>query len=284
MTVQGQLRPHTIKSPLTVNFNIQKVTDGSGNLGHFLIHNMLDIARSDIRRDPSDEFYLGLTFSAGYKSQGVKPLLFRGNIRKAFSYREGPDIVTEIEALEGLAAIQGAPIELTLNYPWTFDDAIKALAASMKLHHVQLGAIGNVIPEVKAKRGITFSGLSWSELKKLLSPKHYACIDKEKVYVMAENDALIMPGALAQINASTGLIGTPRRSANMIDFSMLFEPFISLMQRIKVKSTVVPELDGEYIVRALSHNGVISGAIDQGVTTSVSCYQAPDGIKDVKPK
>jgi len=284
MTVRGKLREHTISSPLTINFNIQKVTNGDGNTGHFLIRNLSKMARHDIRRDCADSNYMGIKFAAGYQTVGAKPEIFQGNIRKAFSYREGPDIITEIEAVEGLAAIQSSPVELTLNYPWTFEDAIKKLTALMGSKHVQLGAIGNVAPTVSAKRGITFSGLVWPELKKLIGPKHYVCIDKEKVYVMAENDALIIPGALPEINAATGLIGTPRQTANMIDFTTIFEPFLSLMQKIKVKSTVMPELDGTYLIRSIAHTGVISGAMDQGVTTAVSCYLAPDGIKDVKPR
>lgn len=290
MVVQGRSsRLYTIQYPLTCVFDINRRAFGSLNTGHFLVYNLNAATRGDLQYDNAMDAgdARAFSFNAGYASEigpGFGPLLFQGTLQSALSYREGPDVVTELQVLDGGIAVQNAQIELSRNHPWEPSDAVRQIAATMNQYGVRFGAVGSLFDAYKASRGVTWIGSTWDVLKKLATNQGgYACIDLQKVYMMAQRDALVMPGAVPTLNASTGLIGTPRRSGWTVEAQMIFEPNLQLMQLLKVESKINPNINGSFSVQALGHRGIISGAKDGGVITAASLYDSPTGFNLVTP-
>ena len=83
------------------------------------------------------------------------------------------------------------------------------------------------------------------------------------------------------IDATTGIIGTPRRSGWNLDAEMLFEPNLQLNQQLTVNSSVEPYINGTYAVQAIAHQGIISGAKDGGCETSLTLVGYPTGFNQV---
>lgn len=284
LTVQGRSgKSYTFGMPITCIFDILHRTTGTLNGGHFMLYNLAPSVRGDIRYDNAiDQISpqgLAFEFSAGYVTEGYQPVICQGNVTKAFSYRDGPDVITEIQVLDGAAAAQQAQVELSMSFPWQPAGAFTQLVKVMNPYGVKLGVLGSIVTQMQSTRGSTWIGAAWDMVKRLAgNNKGYACIHLQKVYVMGMGDALVVPAAIPQIDSSTGLIGTPRRSGYIIDAEMLFEPRIQLLQSVKLKSTVDPSLNGQYSVQAIGHRGTMSGAIDGGVVTSLNLFGPPTGL------
>lgn len=292
VTVQGRsLNTYVFKDPLTLVFNTNRRAFGSLNTASFTIYNLTEATRKDLQFDNVLDASLnggrGLSFEfkAGYVSEGFQPTLFAGTIQRAFSYREGPNVLTEMQILDGGNAVQYAQVERTRNYPWDPEAELRQLVALMNPFGVTLGAIGSLARNIGRTRGVTWIGSVWDVIRKIASSNGgYACIDLKKAYIMSQNDALAIPGALPVLNASTGLIGTPRRSGWIVDAEMIFEPRVQLMQSIRVESTINPNINGTYSIQSIGQRGVISAAVDGGVITSLSLSQLPESMNLVTPE
>lgn len=293
MTVQGRSgKVYTFTDPLTCVFDINRRSEGGLNSAHFMIYNLSAATRNDIEYDSAiDLDNAGFStrrpfqFKAGYKTEGYQPVLFEGTIKKAFYYRDsGPDIVTEIDVTSGLDAIQKAQIQSSQASPWDGKNEARKILNTMRQYGVTEGAVGSLFDGLTSERGVVWLGSAWNVLKRYAQSRGgRAFIDNQKVYVLGPNDVLNVPGALPQLDATTGLIGTPRRSAHVVNADMLFEPRMQLMQQLRLVSSVTKTINGTFSVQALCHRGIISGAKDGGVVTSLELVEQPKEVTLVTP-
>ena len=291
MKVEGRSGTiHTFKTPLTVIFDMTSRPSGGGiNSAHFMIYNIAYDKRVDIQYDSAIDIKDNVVirrvfrFDAGYSTtEGYEPTIFKGNIKTAFSYRDGPDVITDITVMDGLDAVQNAQIQSSRVIPWKPEVEAAAIANTMGKYGVKLGAIGHLFDRFTSTRGVMWLGSSWDVLRNLAaSHGGFAAINKEKVYLMAQDDVLDLPGMLPRLDSSSGLIGTPRRSGWRIDARMLFEPRLELMQGIQVISEVARDINGVFRIASISHEGTISGAKDGGVITSVALDGNANGFNKV---
>lgn len=273
--------------PLTVIFQTMQIGGGAGvNTGHFMLYNLAPTSRSDIEYDIAvdvDADNAGLlrpfTFAAGYESEGIEPMIFSGTVKKAFSYREGPDVITDITVVDGLDAISKAQIQLSLSSGWSREAAAQQLVAALNPYGVSLGAIGSLFEDMPpTTRGVTFLGSAWDAIKSLaVNSGGYAKINLGKVYLMAPNDALSAPSMIPKLDASTGLLDTPRRSNWTVDAMMIFEPRLQLLQRLAIASSINPLINGTYTLMSIGHSGIISGARNGKLITALNMSIAPPG-------
>lgn len=286
MEIQGRSgKLHTFSMPLTVQFDVTRSAYGSLNVGHFTLRNLSRNTRLDLQYDYQYEPQTNRTFSfyAGWASEGTQPLVFIGSLQKAFSYREGPDVITDITVLDGGYAAIWAQIEHTVN-KFNPERDIPAIAATLSKFGITLGAVGSLFKnyDPSTDNGLVSAHNSWDKLRGLAEDLGgYAFIDFGKIYMMGQNDVLATAGPVPQINASTGLIGTPRRSGWTVDAVMEFEPGVTLLQQVSISSVVEPSANGTYAIQVISHRGMISLAVDQGVMTiltMVSSLNTPNVV------
>lgn len=287
LTVQGRFgTTYTFQEPLTVVFDINTRATGDYCSAHFLLYNLSPVVRNDIEFDSAIDidgigatFRRALVFNAGYVSESILPVLFQGDVSKAFSYRDGPDVVTDITANSGLTARQRAQIMYSRAAGWKAEAEVAQMVQTMSPYGVKLGAIGSLFRKHTATRGVTWLGSTWDVIKKLAAAQGgYACINQGKVFVMGPNDVLPPLGTIDRLDATTGLIGTPRRTAWTVDAQMIFEPRVQLLQQLVVKSNVARTINGTFSVQAIGHRGIISGAKDGGVITAFSLVQPPNAL------
>ncbi len=273
--VQGRYFNHLIQSPLTCRFSVTRNSLYSCGPAHFQFYNLTKDVRNDIYRDAyqfSD--YKQIVFSAGYLGEPERPIIYQGNIYQAYSYRQGPDWITELDCRDGGNAVDRATINLTKPSPWNFEDAIKSIVGSMLPFNVKLGVIGNF--NVPNSRGISFSGNSWDILTQRLMPMQAAeaFIDQEKVFILNQWEYLEIAGSLSEISADTGMIGTPKLQENIVVVKMIFEPRLIVGQLVNLR-TEESRMNGPYKVLQIDHQGTISGAVCETLETTVVLYQ-PD--------
>lgn len=272
MVVEGKDRTHTLQSPLTCRFRVNSNSLMSCGMAVFQLYNLSAESRNDIYKDAySQSTYKRVAFEAGYSEEPTTPVIFTGNVLTAFSYRQGSDWITEIQALDGGFAIDNGTIKLTVPSPYNLERVLTTVVQSMP--HVKLGLIGSF--DITNTRGISFSGSPWDLICQLILPlQGMAFINNEKVYILRQWEYLNMPIVVERISAETGMIGTPRMQESIVKVRMIYEPRLEINQSVELQ-TLESRMNGDYKILGLIHAGTISGSVCETLETEATLFQ-PD--------
>lgn len=279
LTVQGQTSVHIVSYPLTIRFEIDRHVLAACNTARITVYNLNQELRNDIFQDRYDtSIYRAVKLNAGYETDPVLPVIFQGNMWSCGYHRPGVDFMTDINAFDGGDAVINPQAQIDLSVP--NDVSIASLIRSIvgTMPNVAPGAISDVVQT--RSRGITVSGNSWQQIQKLAG-NNYAFIDNGRVNVLAEDEYVLVNGAITIISASTGLIGTPRRQNRMMEVDVLFEPNAVPGQLVKVESANAAN-NGYFTVRGVRHSGTISGSVDGGVITTLTLFRGLQELSGVR--
>ena len=261
-----------IEPPFTLNFNITRNAMASANTGTFSIYNLKPDTRSKLFHDRFDTTtYQTAILYAGYK--GNVPMIFNGNIRMAYSTRQGTEWITRFDCFDaGYAMINGDLNDgkgLTVPKNYGRRDAINTVIAGMP--NVTRGVVSQFQGQKISgqDRGMVLTGNAWDTLK-CLNPGGLTFIDNNKVNVLDINE-YISAGQVLLINSKTGLIDTPRRQDASLRLKTLLEPNIAIGEIVQVES-LEKENNNQYQVIGLTHSGTISEAVCADATTQMDLW------------
>lgn len=277
MFIQGREADHTVQFPLTCRFRIDNNSTFTMGKGTFQIYNLTQDVRNDLYKDAYEQAtYKQIVFSAGYQNEPSVPIIFKGNVLSAFSFRQGPDWITQIEALDGGFAIDNGSINLTKPAPYEYADVLSDAVNAMP--RVKLGLIG-AFDFPRPSCGITFCGSPWDLITRTVLPlQGQVFINNEQVYILQQWEYIEDTGTLDTISAETGIIGTPQSQDGLVRVRMLFEPRLVVGQLIELKTPSIPVVilrNGFFKILSISHAGTVSGAVCEDLITNVTMYQ-PD--------
>lgn len=265
----------TIQLPYTVEFSISRNLLGSANTGSFRIYNLAERSRNRIYQDAFSIFeFRAVQFWAGYSNQ--PPMLFNGNVKKAWSYRQSgnKDIFTEIEAYEGAYAMINGFSNKTIAAGQNFTDVIKSLTTDLPfLDNAIIGDVSGT-----TKRGTTLFGNTWKLTQQYSGGN--AAIDNNKLLVLQPNECI--PGDLTVINSQSGLLGSPYRCEHVVELEMVFTPQLKIGQIVRLESESNRLFDGYYKVTGLRHCGMISPSVGGSVRTTVQLFLGTGALTIVR--
>ena len=264
-----------ITDPFTLEFNVQKqiLVNMSANPCSLRIHNLAKSTRNLIFKDGFTlDQYLGIEFRAGYSELG---LIMKANASRAYSVRmEGStEVITEINGFDGGYAKNNSFSSFTLAAGAQKQDVIKRLLGDVKVNpsaRIEIGAVSTF--DGVHTRGVSVGPKSTVDLLQTWTGNKFF-INDEKAYCMKDDDCL--QGTILTISSDTGLLGSPKRYDFVIYAEILFEPMLQLNQIVNLVSTVNSNYNGVYIVKAITHSGIISGAVGGKCKTLVTLYKAP---------
>lgn len=266
-----------VKFPMTLKFNINRGVQASSNLGHFQVYNLAENTRKKIFHDRTDvTHYRQVTLLAGYEDEKKLSLIFKGNMFQAFSYRQGADWITEIEAYSGLYAIENAQASLSIGAGYDVKKLIAQVVNGMTQYGVALGKIGN-IEAGQNSRAIALSGSSWDILQQLGNGND-VFIDNENINVIGKNEYVDPPDGLSLINSDTGLLQSIRRYEGRFDVPILFEPRIQVGQKVQIQSAETI-FNGIRKVSGVIHRGTISGAVGEDCQTMLTVWTGTEVLR-----
>lgn len=262
-----------ITPPFTLQFRITRNTMAQANTAKFTILNLSEDTRRKIYKDKfKTDVYKGVELRAGYgEGSETLPLIFKGNIKQAFSQRNGVDYVTEIEAYDGGFAYVNAETNHAFAEGTSDRQIIQTLIKD--LPNVSVGKIGSF--EGTLPRGNTMQGVTTELLQNVTGGNFF--IDNEKAYCLKENECFA--GNIRLITSDTGLLGSPLREEAFLTFDILFEPRIQVGQYVKLESQTEKLFNGEYKVIGIEHSGTISDATSGTCKTKVSLYYGAQALK-----
>lgn len=261
MIVQGDTDTWTFGPPFTLRFSVNANGTPTANTGDFFIYNLPEKVRNDILMDIyQDPSFRKISFAAGYSREPNTPVIFVGNVYWAYSYRQGPDWITQIHCVDGGGAIDIANVEESFVSGTSLGQIYRTLCQAM----VGVGAgvtdflVSSSFDSIRDPRGTVVSGSPWEELMRRIIPVNAQLfINKGKIYIVLQNEYVANPGGITEISADTGLIGSPRRQGSMTIATMVFEPRLEIGQQVMLKSAYS---SGENKLLSVRHYGVISEA------------------------
>lgn len=200
---------------LRIHFEVAKTIESAPNVAVIKIYNLHPDNEAKIKNE-FDEVLL----NCGY--EGAMRLVFRGNIKHVYRYRDKTDYITEIEAGDGDKDFRSAVMNETLGAGTTNAQLVDRAVGSFKgtggttKGHIQVnerarirgkvisGNTRDVINDVARE-----SGANWS-------------IQDGQLVIVSSND--VLPGQAIVIRADTGMLGAPEINDKGIAVKCLLNP------------------------------------------------------------
>jgi len=272
LTIQGPGVDLVIEMPFTVEFDISRNNYPSTNEAKIRVYNLSQKHRDQILFDqyvgqflpPDVPQILFVTLQAGYGPGPNWPVVFTGNIIRAYSVREGVNFITNIEAFDGGAAFGNA--RSTINYPsgTLQSSVIASLIADLAPYGVSQGAI-SASYDYKLTKGGAYSGNTIDLLRDLTHTNFF--IDNLKANAILPTECLA--GDILVIDSSFGLLNTPIKQETFIELDILFEPRLAIGSQVNLESSTAQTYNGIQQVSSIHHHGVISLAVSGEAVTRV---------------
>jgi hypothetical protein len=270
---------HVFQYPVTLEFHIQRAALASANTGSFRLYNLSSNTRKAIYHDYFANVkgtFKSVKLKAGYGNNLTE--IFNGNIKEAKSFREegSTNFITEVDAYDWSFAMINASSEITMgppNYPEQLDsntviDRLRndIVAGSPGL---ALGARSDFNGKSAApySRGRLLSGNSWDLLRD--ETNDHCFIDNGHLHCLLDDDCI--QGDIVVLDASTGLLSTPKKSEYILKIDVLFEPALKIGQLVEVKSAETI-FNGQFKVIGITHSGIISGAVNGKCRTMLTLH------------
>lgn len=279
-----------IDYPLTLEFHITRRMWPSNNTCQFRVYNLNLQSRKKITKDIFDyNYYRTLQLNAGY-GPGPIPLIFNGNVKQAYSFRDSgsTNFITEWQgwdfAFATVTSFSNVPASgasmpkqqivnnLVQNLVNTPNSQVQGNNAGTGL---QIGYISN-FPGTYP-RGRVLLGSTWNILQQ--ETNNRAFIDNGFINILQTNDTF--GGGTINIDSTTGLLSPPRRTQTYLEIEILFEPNVQCGQQINLVSQDIPDYNGTYQIFGIDHQGIISGSVNGKCTTKLLLYYQFQGYNQV---
>ena len=210
---------------LRVQFEVAKTIEAAPNIAVIRIFNLHPDNEAKIKNE-FDEVLL----NAGY--DGAMRLVFRGNIKHVYRYREKNDYITEIEAGDGDKDFRKAVMNETLAAGTTTSQLVDRAVGTFK--GVGGTSKGHVQVNDRARlRGKVISGNTRDVLHDVAreSGANWSIQDGQLV-IVSTND--VLPGEAIVLRADTGMLGAPEINDKGIAVKCLMNPELRVNGAIKL--------------------------------------------------
>lgn len=191
-----------VRAPMRVTFEVEKNTDEEPNTHKIRVFNLKPERRREFEaRDMAVRLY------AGYGQEDGPLLLAAGSVVDAFTYYDGPDVVTEMHVLDGYVEIRDTAVSLGYSEGVTSQTILGDLARQMGLPLL----LGQDVPVRSWANGFSFFGPARSALHKVTAGSGAEwSIQNQQLQVIARRGVTRRQAFV--LAADSGLIGYPERT------------------------------------------------------------------------
>jgi len=262
----------TIEPPFSAVFDIKRSIGASVNTGDVTLYNLSPTTRNLLYKDKYLlTEYWRMSIMAGYSSKSVYQI-FLGSIQEAYSYKQGTEWITKINAYDGMYQIQNGFCSATYQSGELKQNMLKQIIQTMP--ECAAGMFGTSI-EGKNKRGTVVFGSSFDEIQKLTNGTSY--IDNEQLNTIADNE--IISGEAIVLD-SEALLTTPKRRDTYLSCDVLFSPEIQPGHAVEIRSEW-PKYNGTYRVDGFHHAFTVSEANVGDAITTLDLYAGSRAFTEI---
>jgi hypothetical protein len=252
-------REVAVVPPMRISFNVDKSIAGGLNKMTCRIYNLQPSNRLALTKDAEGREVIPVRLRVGY--EGTMALIFKGTVRRGLNYREGPDMVTELECLDGGAQILGTFLSTTVRGKGQALETVRTAAG------LERGKVTEQTPLVRPR---VLVGPAARVLDDLVDAGASWYIDDEQLYVLKDGD--VVSSFVPVVDASTGLLNTPTREMKRMTFDTLMNPSLRLGGLCDLESTSAPHMNGVYRIIEIGYSGD-----NYGSGWQMSCTANPAG-------
>lgn len=288
-----------INYPLTLTFDITNHIFSAANSAQFSLYNLSERNRSEILVDAQLKKIGGfpITLNAGYQTQypqaGTQlaaisktstplPTIFNGFVNVAYTERNGPDLITRIDAMDLGDVGTSDPSAV---FPSTFKVAKgtsfvnKILSMMRLLKHVKPGVVVVTPAQPAATGNEVYVGRVWTYLQDIAAGVGgNVFVENGVCNMLGQND--VVPGVnnLGELTSDTGLLNIPRYTGHTVTCSCVFEPALAIGKQISLKSQYAGAPNGPYKIVQYSHKGTISGSVSGDAVSDITLISLPSPV------
>lgn len=238
-----------IVPPLRVSFSASKSINGGLNKLTIRVYNLKPSNRAAIAKDAENQNKrVPVSLSVGY--EGQLKLLFTGTIHRGENFREGADLVTQIECIDGLFDHLNSFTSKTVRGK---NAAIDAILSDMP--NTTKGKMTYQAPLIRPR---VLVGSSTKLIDDLMNDGETWYIDNGKLYIIKKDE--VTGSFIPVVSPETGLLNTPSRQSSKLTFDTLLNPSIRIGGLCEMKSNLAPQYNGVYKVETAVYNGDNYGA------------------------
>lgn len=246
--------------PLTIFFDVKRNFYSSSNIAQIRVNNLSDVTRQSITKSQTDYgLFKRCELYAGYGDQ--LNLCFAGNVSQCLSYREGTNVITEIQAFDGGWTKANTYIDYSYSKGENDTAIIKNIISKTNLKQGSISDLGTT-----RKKNGSYSGNALDIIQDISGNNSF--VDLESVNVL-NNESYLNQNLTLLIDSNSGLLTTPKIEGNFITFDILFESNLRIGQIITLKNDTNSYLNGTYRVQLVNHRGTISGAVGGEMRTQI---------------
>jgi hypothetical protein len=205
-----------------IQFEITKTIGRTPNSAKILIYNLTPDHEAQV-----GEEFTEVALSAGYARSGGALLIFRGNIRRVFRYRQVADQITELDCGDGDKDFNNSTLNVSLAAGTSTSHMVDKIVGSFDT--TTRGAI--MIDDTKRIRGRVLTGNSRDTLDGIAadSNAHWSIQDGELQIVPVDKN---LPDEAIVMRSDTGMVNAPELSDKGIKVRCLLNP------RLKVNGII----------------------------------------------
>jgi hypothetical protein len=252
-----QRRAVIIKPPMRIAFSADKSVSGGLNKITVKAYNLTEANRLAIQKDPEQQKRIPFSLRIGYS--GSLELIFKGTVFKAKSRREGAEIVTEIEGLDGGFDFLNSYVNRTVRGK---DSAVSGVLSA--LPNTQTGKITDQSPLIRPK---VMVGSAMKVLDSLVDEGATWYVDDERLYILKQDD--VVSRFIPLVSADTGLTNTPEREQSRVTFETLMNPALKIGGLCQLESVTAPHINGVYKIDSMGYSGDNYGNDWKQVVTAI---------------
>jgi hypothetical protein len=191
-----------IVAPLRVTFQIEKTAKEEPNYHTIRVFNLAPERRREFERPD-----IRVELHAGYAQEDGPLLMAAGAVVDAYTYFDGPDVVTELRVADGYIEIRDSAVSLGYGPGITSSAVLRDLSTQMKLPLL----LGEDVPDRSWANGFSFYGPSRAALHKITAGSGSEwSIQNQQLQIVAKR-GVTRRGAFV-LAADSGLIGYPERT------------------------------------------------------------------------
>lgn len=233
-----------------IAFDVEKTKERDPNKGKITFYNLPADMRGKLKLNDTATVEL----EAGYPE--TVATIFKGNVTHSISDLQGPDIVTVVEAEEGVKAYRSSFHTKTYGAGTPFKTVVNDIVKSFEGMHVTsaitkvLSTVGTTFPD-----GVALDGPSAKILSDVLQGVGLSfSIQKGEIQITREGEPTDDP--IVKLDYSSGLVGVPQLGEKKEKPTITFQSFIQpeLIPRRRVFVDWV-ESKGEFVVDSVKHQG-----------------------------
>lgn len=237
---------------LDIRFAVSKSLDREPNTAEIGIFNLSQSSRQSVEETEDQQVEL----LAGYEIEDGASVIFSGDLRKASSTRDGPDIITQIEAGDGERSYRRSRINRSFGADTSLRSVVEGVGESMGLGTGNLSELaGDADFEGLGRtfsEGVVVSGSSREELSGLLDSAGIEWSVQDGNLQLLSRGAALAATAI-RLSPQTGLIGSPSiDSEGLMRARALLIPDVAPGRKVEIVSDFV---SGFYRVTKATYTG-----------------------------